>query len=307
MTTYPFWTPLHPPSETVWRVQMTEGEPLYLVPSEGMCVDDGVAVPMRHVSALRAGEPLAITMADSEVHTTPPVTSWERWTITPEAREEVDAIGWEMMLSNRPLSARAYTVLLVEVVTRTEGESDPDTTMPDVTWRRDVAGSDHVWLIETQGGKKHVLDLVAGRYITDGAMDRLLAVETVRTARGTAYALTCPDATHVTGLVATVGLLPDRFLLSATSALVSNGLIRRVHSRAPCEDRGYCWVHKPTDHVMRGWPVHFDDDTARAYRVCEHGGLHPDPDDLCYRVEVLGEADARVVTCDGCCGSEAKR
>lgn len=51
-----------------------------------------------------------------------------------------------------------------------------------------------------------------------------------------------------------------------------------------------CPAHWPTNHPMRVWPQTWD--AVHGFgRVCEHGIVHPDPDDPTY-----------VVCHDGCCG-----
>lgn len=78
-----------------------------------------------------------------------------------------------------------------------------------------------------------------------------------------------------------------------------------VHPPRLCEGRG-CWVHHPSDHHMRQWPVHLRDDYGfvTAERICPHGVGHPDPDDLAYQKSV--GRDVSIHGCDDCCGMESE-
>lgn len=68
-----------------------------------------------------------------------------------------------------------------------------------------------------------------------------------------------------------------------------------VHEQWQCM-KGYCTIHKPSDHRMRNFKQRWRNDRALMERVCEHGVGHPDPDEL-----GLDESGRGVHGCDGCC------
>lgn len=94
--------------------------------------------------------------------------------------------------------------------------------------------------------------------------------------------------------------LPDRVLLDDGGAVVSNGVLRRVHSPRDCAARESCWIHRPSKHGLRAWPILWRADVGKAERLCPHGVGHPDPDDITY-LESIGRRSATVHGCDGCC------
>lgn len=61
-----------------------------------------------------------------------------------------------------------------------------------------------------------------------------------------------------------------------------------------------CIIHSPTDHHMRGWPLHWRDDRKIFERICEHGIGHPDPDQYDYW-DSIGKESEGVHGCDSCC------
>lgn len=75
-----------------------------------------------------------------------------------------------------------------------------------------------------------------------------------------------------------------------------------VHEDTQCQGRT-CIIHSPTDHHMRGFPLHWRGDRGIFERICEHGIGHPDPDQFAYWNEVgAGRDDGMGVHgCDGCC------
>lgn len=77
-----------------------------------------------------------------------------------------------------------------------------------------------------------------------------------------------------------------------------------THSPQDCAGP-WCCIHNPSSHHMREWPLWFDKTRGwLAYRLCEHGVPHPDPDSLAYMVGRLGEEAALYLalhTCEGCC------
>lgn len=83
--------------------------------------------------------------------------------------------------------------------------------------------------------------------------------------------------------------------------------IYSVHANSVCAGTSCC-IHAPSDHHMVGWPLVFDHGLAYlAFRVCEHGIPHPDPDSLAYMRRQVGESAALILalhTCEGCCTKE---
>lgn len=74
------------------------------------------------------------------------------------------------------------------------------------------------------------------------------------------------------------------------------GQVLRTHRRDTC--MGYwCPVHNTSLHHMRTWKQMFDPSTGVMFRVCPHGGYHPDPDDPFE----FAAAKAHKGHCDGCC------
>ena len=63
---------------------------------------------------------------------------------------------------------------------------------------------------------------------------------------------------------------------------VINGTVRAAHHQGQCLGRP-CWIHWPSDHALRDWPVHYWNTTRSPERVCQHWSSHPDPDDLAWR------------------------
>ena len=58
----------------------------------------------------------------------------------------------------------------------------------------------------------------------------------------------------------------------------------------------FCIIHKPSDNVMRSFPLHFRSDRNIFERICPHGIGHPDFDDFLSRQDATN-----VHGCDGCC------
>lgn len=77
-------------------------------------------------------------------------------------------------------------------------------------------------------------------------------------------------------------------------------LLTDVHPALECLGRS-CVVHNPSDHHMRGWTMVWRGDRGMIERLCHHGIGHPDPDDVSYHVDILGELFWGIHGCDGCC------
>jgi hypothetical protein len=73
----------------------------------------------------------------------------------------------------------------------------------------------------------------------------------------------------------------------------------RVHAADSC--RGACPIHRPSDHAMRAWPLHYRPDRGIFERICPHGVGHPDPDSVRRALEYDEDTDVGVHGCDGCC------
>jgi hypothetical protein len=73
-----------------------------------------------------------------------------------------------------------------------------------------------------------------------------------------------------------------------------------VHDPEVCAGRN-CAIHEPSDHIMRDFLLHWRWDRRIVERICPHGIGHPDPDDLWFQVNVLGNDSAGIHGCDGCC------
>lgn len=72
-----------------------------------------------------------------------------------------------------------------------------------------------------------------------------------------------------------------------------------VHEKDNCAGQNCC-IHNPSDHPLKNAPLNWRSDRRIMERFCEHGAGHVDPDDLWYRVNVLGE-DAKYAGVHGCC------
>lgn len=71
-----------------------------------------------------------------------------------------------------------------------------------------------------------------------------------------------------------------------------------VHAETVC--RAYpCVIHRPTEHHMSSWYLHWRGDRGIFERLCPtHGVGHPDPDQFDYWVSINQEWQ----TVHGCCG-----
>lgn len=89
------------------------------------------------------------------------------------------------------------------------------------------------------------------------------------------------------------------------------GNVIGTHSRDVCDIRP-CFVHEPSAHSMRDWPMLFRfDKMALVERLCTHGVGHPDPDSAHYfntmyeRTKSGRYYGMGIHGCDGCCSAPA--
>ena len=76
-----------------------------------------------------------------------------------------------------------------------------------------------------------------------------------------------------------------------------------VHSSAACKDH-YCAIHnRPSIHPLSMEPLVWNDEYACLERLCSHGYVHPDKDNVDY-FEKIGGFPHEHNTCDGCCTEE---
>lgn len=76
-------------------------------------------------------------------------------------------------------------------------------------------------------------------------------------------------------------------------------VLYHVHESSACEGHG-CWIHHPSLHHMRQWPLYWSRPVVE--RMCRCGTGHPDPDDLGFIARVYGEKEAETWSLHGCCG-----
>lgn len=69
--------------------------------------------------------------------------------------------------------------------------------------------------------------------------------------------------------------------------------LSNTHPSGTCQGEA-CTLHRPTNHHMIWWGLHYRNDRAIFERICQHGIGHPDPDTL-----LSGDDDGH--GCDGCC------
>lgn len=89
---------------------------------------------------------------------------------------------------------------------------------------------------------------------------------------------------------------------------LGDGTWLKVHSRPECQGRNCC-IHNPSEHPLKNAPLRWRTDRGFMERVCPHGIGHPDPDDLEFKRDLLGDHfkafGFEVHGCDGCCTGEA--
>ena len=78
------------------------------------------------------------------------------------------------------------------------------------------------------------------------------------------------------------------------------GIRLRAHAATVCDPSMPCVIHRPSDHPMRSWKLHWRDDRGIFERICPaHGVGHPDPDQLDYW-RSIGRGWEAVHGCCGC-------
>ena len=80
----------------------------------------------------------------------------------------------------------------------------------------------------------------------------------------------------------------------------TTGTVMQVHAASVCNYRISCVVHRPTNHHMREWHLHWRSDRYIFERICPHGIGHPDPDQFDLW-KLTGQRAQGVHGCDGCC------
>lgn len=83
--------------------------------------------------------------------------------------------------------------------------------------------------------------------------------------------------------------------------LPSGQEIVNVHDESDCEDQPACIIHRPTEHHMSDWPLHWRGDRGIFERICSHGVGHPDPDQFYYWQKRDGNLTEAVHGCCFCC------
>jgi hypothetical protein len=88
------------------------------------------------------------------------------------------------------------------------------------------------------------------------------------------------------------------------AVFLPDGTLLQVHSVSRCVG-DHCSIHNPSDHPLRDAPQLWDPRFKSIYRMCVHGNVHLDPDDLMFKwrvgVSVQVLALISVHDCDGCC------
>lgn len=84
---------------------------------------------------------------------------------------------------------------------------------------------------------------------------------------------------------------------------MANGSLLAHHLEGDCVGE-HCPFHKPSDHLMVGWPMVWRSDRYLLERLCPHRVGHPDPDSVAF-LAARGVEGADVHGCDGCCATQA--
>jgi len=103
-------------------------------------------------------------------------------------------------------------------------------------------------------------------------------------------------------------LTPDRPVyfesldeLGVNVAVLAGGrTLTGVHDAARCAG-DTCAIHNTTEHPLSEWPQEYDPHEHTISRVCEHGIMHPDPDEAPWRA-LIGKTSTH--ECDGCCDKQ---
>lgn len=95
----------------------------------------------------------------------------------------------------------------------------------------------------------------------------------------------------------------DQMVFGMDLITLFDGRVIQVHPPRTCRGQSCC-VHNPSEHPLRAAALTWDALTATMSRVCGHGVVHPDPDDVAFKERIMGPRAAwgfGVHTCDGCC------
>jgi hypothetical protein len=81
------------------------------------------------------------------------------------------------------------------------------------------------------------------------------------------------------------------------------GQLLFVHDASDCKGDACC-IHNPSNHAMLNFKTHWRFDRGIMERICSHNIGHPDPDDIEFMRQNMGDKMAEVEAihgCDGCC------
>lgn len=81
--------------------------------------------------------------------------------------------------------------------------------------------------------------------------------------------------------------------------LEDGSTLYNVHSDLDCAGR-YCCIHNPSSHPLSSADRTWID--GQIWRVCEHAKIHPDYDDVAYKIMRDGEVEIQHTCCpENCC------
>lgn len=86
-------------------------------------------------------------------------------------------------------------------------------------------------------------------------------------------------------------------------AMIDGTILVNVHTADRCKGE-WCCIHNPSPHHMTHWDPNWDNHLKQMWRVCPHGYLHPDPDEMGYWRRRWSHRTAALLglhSCDGCC------
>jgi len=89
------------------------------------------------------------------------------------------------------------------------------------------------------------------------------------------------------------------------TVLVGGQTLVKVHSPEKCANDKSCCIHNPSAHHMRDWDQSYTPRSKIMWRRCEHGSLHPDPDNQPH-LRLLADI-FHIEDCDGCCEIEEEQ